>query len=128
MDRDILANLPIVLAVAQRKGFTAAAVQLGMTPSNVSHAVRLVEDRLGVPLFARSTRSVALTEAGQALLAAMAPAIEDMDRSWEGQLPQRKAQRIVAHQYSARVTAHTRAHPHPDGAALSGRDRGGLYR
>jgi DNA-binding transcriptional LysR family regulator len=83
MDRDVLANLPIVLAVAQRKGFTAAAKQLGMTPSNVSHAVRLVEDRLGTPLFARSTRSVALTEAGRALMAQFAPAMDDMDSAWE---------------------------------------------
>jgi DNA-binding transcriptional LysR family regulator len=84
MDRDVLANLPIVLAVARRKGFAAAAAQLGTTPSNVSHAVRLVEDRLGTPLFARTTRSVALTEAGDALLAALRPAIEDMDLAWEG--------------------------------------------
>jgi len=84
MDRDVLANLPIVLAVAERKGFAAAAAQLGMTPSNVSHAVRLVEDRLGTPLFARTTRSVALTEAGHALLAQLVPAIDDMDRAWEG--------------------------------------------
>jgi DNA-binding transcriptional LysR family regulator len=69
--------------VAKRKGFAAAASQLGMTPSNVSHAVRLVEDRLGTPLFARSTRSVALTEAGQALLSALAPAMDDMGRAWE---------------------------------------------
>jgi DNA-binding transcriptional LysR family regulator len=83
MDRDILAHLPIVLAVAERKGFAAAAKQLGTTPSNVSHAVRLVEDRLGAPLFARSTRSVALTEAGRALLAQLAPAMDDIDRAWE---------------------------------------------
>lgn len=83
MDRDILAHLPIVLAVAQRRGFAAAARELRMTPSNVSHAVRLVEDRLGMPLFARSTRSVALTEAGQALIAQFAPAMDDMDRAWE---------------------------------------------
>jgi DNA-binding transcriptional LysR family regulator len=85
MDRDVLANLPIVLAVAERKGFAAAAAQLGTTPSNVSHAVRMVEDRLGTPLFARTTRSVALTEAGAALLAALGPAVEDMDRAWESQ-------------------------------------------
>jgi DNA-binding transcriptional LysR family regulator len=85
MDRDVLANLPIVLAVAQRKGFAAAAKQLGTTPSNVSHAVRLVEDRLGTPLFARSTRSVALTEAGHALLAQLAPAMDDLDRAWDSQ-------------------------------------------
>ena len=85
MERDVLANIPIVLAVAQRKGFAAAAKQLGTTPSNVSHAVRMVEDRLGTPLFARSTRSVALTEAGAALLAQLAPAMDDMDRAWESQ-------------------------------------------
>jgi DNA-binding transcriptional LysR family regulator len=84
MDRTILAHLPVVLAVAERKGFAAAARQLGTTPSNVSHAVRLVEDRLGTPLFARSTRSVALTEAGKTLLAQLAPAMDDMDRAWEG--------------------------------------------
>jgi hypothetical protein len=72
------------LAVAERKGFAAAGKQLGMTPSNVNHAVRLVEDRLGAPLFARSTRSVALTEAGHELFAALAPAVADMDRAWEG--------------------------------------------
>ena len=85
MDRDVLANLPIVLAVAERKGFAAAARQLGTTPSNVSHAVRLVEDRLGTPLFARSTRSVALTEAGEKLIGEFAPAMDDMDRAWESQ-------------------------------------------
>jgi DNA-binding transcriptional LysR family regulator len=83
MDRDVLANLPIILAVAERKGFAAAAKQLGTTPSNVSHAVRLVEDRLGTPLFARSTRSVALTDAGHALIAAFRPAMGDMGRAWE---------------------------------------------
>ena len=83
MDRDVLANLPIILAVAERKGFAAAAKQLGTTPSNVSHAVRLVEDRLGTPLFARSTRSVALTDAGHALIAALQPAMGDMNRAWD---------------------------------------------
>ncbi len=83
MDRDVLANLPIILAVAERKGFAAAAKQLGTTPSNVSHAVRLVEDRLGTPLFARSTRSVALTDAGHALITALGPAMGDMNRAWD---------------------------------------------
>jgi DNA-binding transcriptional LysR family regulator len=83
MDRDVLLHLPVVLAVAERKGFALAAKQLGMTPSNVSHAVRVVEDRLGMPIFARSTRSVALTEAGRALIAQCAPAMEDLDCAWE---------------------------------------------
>lgn len=83
MDRDVLAHLPIVLAVAERKGFAAAAKQLGTTPSNVSHAVRLVENWLGTPLFARTTRSVALTDAGRALLLSFVPAMAEMDRAWE---------------------------------------------
>jgi DNA-binding transcriptional LysR family regulator len=84
MDRDVLANLPVILAVARRKGFAAAASELGTSASNVSHAVRLVEDRLGTPLFARTTRSVALTAAGDALVGALVPAMEDIDKAWDG--------------------------------------------
>ncbi|MFD2053120.1 LysR family transcriptional regulator [Mesorhizobium calcicola] len=78
MDRDLLSHLPVVVAVARRGGFAAAAAELGMSPSAVSHAVRLVEERIGQPLFARTTRSVALTEAGEALVAAAEPALEDI--------------------------------------------------
>jgi DNA-binding transcriptional LysR family regulator len=78
MDRDLLNHLPVILAVARRKNFAAAASELGMGASAVSHAVRLVEERLGVPLFARTTRSVALTEAGAALVASAAPALQDI--------------------------------------------------
>jgi DNA-binding transcriptional LysR family regulator len=69
MDRDLLAHLPVFLAVARRGGFAAAASELGMSPSAVSHAIRMVEERLSTPLFARTTRSVALTEAGERLVA-----------------------------------------------------------
>lgn len=78
MDRDLLIHLPVILAVARRTGFAAAAAELGMSPSAVSHAVRLVEERLGAPLFARTTRSVALTEAGRALVEAAEPALRDI--------------------------------------------------
>jgi DNA-binding transcriptional LysR family regulator len=78
MDRDLLSHLPVILAVARRKSFAAAASERGMSPSAVSHAVRLVEERLGVPLFARTTRSVALTEAGTALVASATPALQDI--------------------------------------------------
>jgi DNA-binding transcriptional LysR family regulator len=78
MDRDLLAHMPVVLAVARRRGFAAAAAELGMSPSAVSHAVRLVEDRLGIPLFARTTRSVSLTEAGTALIDGAEPAIREI--------------------------------------------------
>ncbi|MER9236744.1 LysR family transcriptional regulator [Mesorhizobium sp. M0622] len=78
MDRDLLSHLPIIVAVARRGAFASAAAELGMSPSAVSHAVRLVEERIGQPLFARTTRSVALTEAGEALVAAAEPALEDI--------------------------------------------------
>ena len=57
MDRDLLAHLPVVVAVAREKGFAAAASALSMSASAVSHAVKAVEDKLGEPLFARTTRS-----------------------------------------------------------------------
>lgn len=79
MDRDLLAHFPIVLAVARRGGFAAAAAALNMSPSAVSHAVKLVEDRLGQPLFARTTRSVSLTEAGKDFVAAIGPAFDQVE-------------------------------------------------
>lgn len=78
MDRDLLIHLPVVIAVARRGGFALAAAELGMSPSAVSHAVRLVEERIGQPLFARTTRSVSLTEAGKALVETAAPALQDI--------------------------------------------------
>jgi DNA-binding transcriptional LysR family regulator len=78
MDRDLLTHLPVIVAVARRGGFAVAAAELGMSPSAVSHAVRLVEERIGQPLFARTTRSVSLTEAGKALVETAAPALQDI--------------------------------------------------
>jgi DNA-binding transcriptional LysR family regulator len=83
MDRDILGHLPVIITVARRGGFALAAAELGMSPSAVSHAVRLVEERIGQPLFARTTRSVSLTEAGQALVATAAPALDDIGERLE---------------------------------------------
>jgi DNA-binding transcriptional LysR family regulator len=84
MDRDLLTHLPIVIGVARHRGFASAAAALGMSPSAVSHAVRTVEDRLGEPLFARTTRSVSLTEAGTRFLASVEPALADIDKAAEG--------------------------------------------
>src|SRR6266849_2513831 len=72
MRRDLLSHLPVVRAVAECGGFAAAASRLGMSPSAVSHAVKTVEEQLGLPLFARTTRSVSLTEAGSSFMAEMA--------------------------------------------------------
>ena len=64
------------LAVAELHGFRAAARRLGVTPSAVSQAIRNLEERIGAPLFSRTTRSVGLTEAGDRLLAHARPAVE----------------------------------------------------
>jgi DNA-binding transcriptional LysR family regulator len=83
MDRDLLPHLTVILAVARRGGFASAAGELGMSPSAVSHAVKTVEDRLGAPLFARTTRSVALTQAGASLVASIGPALGDIQETLE---------------------------------------------
>jgi DNA-binding transcriptional LysR family regulator len=81
MDRDLLSHLPIIICVARHRSFAAAAAELGMSASAVSHAVRSVEDRLGTPLFARTTRSVSLTEAGARFIAGVEPAFVDIDKA-----------------------------------------------
>ena len=83
MDRDLLGHLPVILTVARRMSFAAAAAELGMSASAVSHSVKLVEERLGVPLFARTTRSVSLTEAGAALVGSAQPALADIEERME---------------------------------------------
>ena len=83
MDRDLLAHLPVVVTVARQKGFAAAASVLNMSASAVSHAVKAVEDRLGEPLFARTTRSVSLTEAGATLIATLESALDDIGSAVE---------------------------------------------
>jgi DNA-binding transcriptional LysR family regulator len=83
MDRDLLAHLPVVVTVARHKGFAAAASALNMSASAVSHAVKAVEDKLGEPLFARTTRSVSLTEAGAKLVAILDSALEDIGAAVE---------------------------------------------
>lgn len=65
MHRTGLTELEVILAVAHRQSFRAAARELGMSATAVSNAVAGLETRLKVRLFNRSTRSVALTEAGQ---------------------------------------------------------------
>lgn len=70
-----LAHLPAFLAVAERLSFSRAADALGVKPSALSHGMRVLEERLGAQLFNRTTRSVSLTPAGQALAARLGPAI-----------------------------------------------------
>jgi len=73
-----------MLAVHRRRGFAAAAGELGMSASAVSHAVRAVEEQLGQPLFARTTRSVRLTEAGESFLRALTPAMSEIEDAVDG--------------------------------------------
>jgi DNA-binding transcriptional LysR family regulator len=83
MWRDLLPHLTVFLAVARQGGFAAAASELGMSPSAVSHAIRAVEERLGAPLFARTTRSVALTEMGRRLNDSIGSAMEEIQDALE---------------------------------------------
>lgn len=76
--RDELNVLADFLAVAEERSFTRAAKRLGVSPSALSHAIRGLEGRLGVRLLARTTRSVAPTEAGEQLLARLRPALGDV--------------------------------------------------
>jgi len=72
--RDELPGLAAFLAVAERRSFRAAGELLQVTPSAVSQTVRQLEERLGLTLLARTTRSVALTEPGQRLFDDLKPA------------------------------------------------------
>ena len=75
MVRDELSVMSAFLAVADERSFTKAAKRLGVTQSALSHAIRGLEEQVGVRLLARTTRSVAPTEAGEQLLAELRPAL-----------------------------------------------------
>ena len=77
------ADLTIFLCIARHLNFSRAAVELGLTPSALSHSLRALENRLGVRLFNRTTRSVALTDAGERLYARLKPAFRDIDDALE---------------------------------------------
>jgi DNA-binding transcriptional LysR family regulator len=78
MDRGDLANLTAFVAVADQRSFRAAAPRLGVTPSALSHSMRQLEERLGVRLLHRTTRSVSVTDAGLRLLERLRPAISEI--------------------------------------------------
>jgi DNA-binding transcriptional LysR family regulator len=82
-----LQGLETFIAVAQERGFSAAARKLGVSASAASQAVRALEERVGVSLLVRTTRSVNLTEAGQQLLGRVAPALAEA-RAALGELTQ----------------------------------------
>jgi len=77
--RDNLNDLSAFVAVAQTRSFTKASAQLGISTSALSHAMRGLEERLGVRLLARTTRSVAPTEAGERLLTVVLPHLQGIE-------------------------------------------------
>ena len=73
-----LMELEAVVAVARLGSFRAAALELEMSPTAIGNAVASLENRLGVRLFNRTTRNVALTSAGREYVEAIAPALSDI--------------------------------------------------
>ncbi len=78
-----LAMLEVFTAIAQHGSLRSAADALGIKPSTVSHQLRSLEERMGVALFIRTTRSVTLTEAGRALLGGTGPAFAQLSEAVE---------------------------------------------
>lgn len=78
------AELRAFVTVAQERSFRQAAARLNVTPSALSHTIRALEERLGAKLLHRTTRSVASTEAGAALLARLLPAMAELDEAVGG--------------------------------------------
>lgn len=110
MHRGDFAVLTAFIAVADHLSFRAAASRLGVTPSALSHSMRQLEERLGVRLLHRTTRSVSLTDAGLRLLERLRPAIgqitsalEDLNR--ERTRPFGRLRIYVTHMAAAAVIA-----------------------
>lgn len=79
MKRDEIADLMAFVAVAEERSFTRAAARMGMAQSALSQIVRRTEERLGLRLLTRTTRSVVPTEAGEQLLSVLGPMLHDID-------------------------------------------------
>src|SRR5258708_33225245 len=79
MSRQNANDLLAFLAVARERGFNKAAAKLGVSPSALSHTMRGLEERLGLRLLSRTTRSVEPTEAGERLLRALGPRFDEID-------------------------------------------------
>ncbi|TPN39283.1 LysR family transcriptional regulator [Mesorhizobium sp. B2-3-3] len=79
MRRDEIADLAAFVVVAEERSFTKAAQRLGMAQSALSQIVRRIEERLGMRLLSRTTRSMAPTEAGERLIATLGPMLHDLD-------------------------------------------------
>ena len=83
MKKASIAEMSAFVAIAERASFAKAAAQLGVSRSSLSESLRAMEERLGVRLINRTTRSVALTEAGERLLAQLRPLLDNFDTALE---------------------------------------------
>src|SRR6266404_7493818 len=105
MQRGNLNDLTSFLAIARERSFTKAAAKLGISQSALSHTMRELEERLGVRLLTRTTRSVAPTEAGERLLQTAGPRLEEIDAELAALSELRKKPagtiRITAIEYAA---------------------------
>ncbi|WP_137894477.1 LysR family transcriptional regulator [Ramlibacter sp. 2FC] len=79
MSRDNITDVIAFLAIAKERSFTRAAAKIGVSQSALSHTIRGLEERIGVRLLTRTTRSVSPTEAGERLLQTVAPRFEEIE-------------------------------------------------
>lgn len=107
MRRVDLTDLTAFISVADHLSFRAAAVQIGVTPSALSHRTRQLEQRMGVRLHHRTTRSVSPTDAGRRLLEQLRPAIEQIDGAVKNLTQSRE-----------RPTGRLAIHAHPTAAEI----------
>src|ERR1700745_3686902 len=110
MNRGDLADLTAFVAVADHLSFRRAASRLGVTPSALSHSMRQLEERLGMRLLNRTTRSVSVTDAGSRLLERLRPAISEIagaleDLNQERQRPLGRLRIYATHPAGAAVVA-----------------------
>lgn len=83
MTRSVITELDAVLSVARQGSFRAAALELGMSTTALSNAVAALEQRLGIRLFNRTTRSVSLTDAGKTFVDRVGPAVADIHHAMD---------------------------------------------
>ncbi len=111
MTRPSLNDLAAFVAVATHRSFRRAADELGAAPSTLSHAMRALEERMGVRLLNRTTRSVSPTEAGFQLLQSLQPALASLDNALNSVAP-----------FRGQVTGTVRINAPRAGAAILVRD------
>lgn len=109
MSRPSINDLAAFVAVATHRSFRRAADELGAAPSTLSHAMRALEERLGVRLLNRTTRSVSPTEAGFQLLGSLQSALASLDEALDG---------VAAFRGSGKVAGKVRLNAPRLGAAL----------